>query len=298
MEFGIVNGGSQNGIINGDGGAHSVNGSAGPSRYPQPYATPPATHHGPSTPNTSTQDGLHYHSPSHNEQIVNHIYTSGFQHGNYADINLHVLNRHYRLHAIILSRSPYLAHLINTTNTNTLFIPLEHEPLITEEGFAVALGYLYSSVSMSLINRRNARAVLAAACLLGGMDDLAITAYQHCRESIAVDTMSEWLQFLESTATPDDASGNPSGMVTGPAAVLGPYAKRLRDDVFSFLVVNLPISIQAFSSRPPSANGQTSGEAESTESGFDTLLRIYSMLPFDIFKHAVESPAFPAGEYL
>ncbi|KAG8989106.1 hypothetical protein FRB95_001843 [Tulasnella sp. JGI-2019a] len=269
---------------------HALNGGgAGPSKG---YPTPPSTHHE-DEPTTLNGTGGPFHSrPSHNESIVNHLYTSGFQHGNYADINLHVMNRPYRLHAIILARSPYLAHLINTSNTNTLYVPLEDEPLITEDGFAIALGYLYSSASMGHLTPDNSRSVLAAACFLGGMDDLAAAAYEMCRSNISAETIQDWLQLLdEPSSSPSPSSSIPGTptMETSPAAVLGLYGKRLRDDVFSFLVVTLPVSLHAF---PPHLQKAADG---ATETGQEVLIRIYSVLPFDVFKHAVESPAFPVG---
>ncbi|KAG8883570.1 hypothetical protein FRB98_003069 [Tulasnella sp. 332] len=274
---------------------HIVNGGgAGPSKgYPTPS---PSTHHLPSTPNGTGTDGGSFHSrPSHNEGIVNHLYTSGFQHGNYADVNLHVMNRPYRLHAIILTRSPYLAHLINTSNTNTLYVPLEDEPLITEDGFAIALGYLYSSASMGHLTRDNARSVLAAACLLGGMDDLCTASYEMCRDGISAENIHDWLHFLdEPSFPPSSASSSIPGTPTpSAAAVLGPWGKRLREDVFSFLVMALPASLHAFPTQ--SQKTAVTDSAAAAEAGQDVLIRIYAVLPFDVFKHAVESPAFPVG---
>ncbi|KAG8903815.1 hypothetical protein FRB99_002706 [Tulasnella sp. 403] len=291
--------------VNGNGTSHLVNGAgAGPSKSSTYGTTPSSTHLGTSTPDTSAADGLNYPSPSsHNESIVNHIYTSGFQHGNYADTHLHVLNRLYRLHAIILSRSPYLAHLINTSNANQIYVPLEDEPLITEEGFAIALGYLYSSVSTTLITSSNARSVLAAACLLGGMEDLCITAYETCKDGISIDTINDWIQFLDHpdgrSPSPTSTPSTPSTPIvdTNPTSVLGPYTKRLREDVLAFLVTALPQSLQAFPHAQHFTNGHvhTPRQLENGESGYDALVRIYSSLPFDIFKQAVESPAFPVG---
>jgi len=295
------------GITNGTNGASHLANGAGPSKVYPP--TPPSTHLGASTTSSaSTADGMQYtRPPSHNDTIVNHIYTAGFQHGNYADTHLHILNRHYRLHAIILSRSPYLAHLINTSGSNSIHIPLEGEPLITEEGFAIALGYLYSSISTSLVTPTNARSVLAAACLLGGMDDLCIAAYETCKERIALENIADWILFLQLPTSPSLSSSPASPMspvsslpgtpviddsVPGPTSVLGPYAKRLRDDVFAFLVTTLPQTLQAF---PSTAQRSASAAAVDGESGYDVLLRVYTLLPFDIFKHAVESPALPVG---
>ncbi|KAG9019599.1 hypothetical protein FRB90_000063 [Tulasnella sp. 427] len=290
-----------NGTTNGVPHIHinGVNGIAGPSKgYPP---TPPSTHPGTSTPvNGSETNGAHYADLSHNDTIVNHIYTAGFQHGNYSDTLLHILNHQYRLHAIILSRSPYLAHLINTAGSNSIHVPIESEPLITEEGFAIALGYLYSSISLRLITPQNALSVLASACLLGGMDDLCARAYEACKEHITPETINEWIQFLDVPPSPSPSNpSTPIGMspvatspitpsleLFGPTAILGPYARRLCDDLLTFITATLPKTLQAFPAKPSTAD---------SESGHDALLRIYSTLPFHIFKLAVESSNFPVG---
>jgi hypothetical protein len=49
----------------------------------------------------------------------------------------HVHQNKYRLHAIILSRSPFLAHLMSTSpqpgGQRAIYVPLEQEPEVTEE---------------------------------------------------------------------------------------------------------------------------------------------------------------------
>ncbi|KAI0928039.1 hypothetical protein AcW1_005410 [Taiwanofungus camphoratus] len=234
----------------------------------------------------------------HNEDIVNHLYHAGFQTGNYADTILHVHQNAYRLHALILSRSPFLAHLMSTSpqpaGQRTIYVHLEHEPEVTDEGFAIALGYLYSSVSLNLIRPENARAVLAAGCLLGGMDDLCSYAYEVCRQSITVDSISGWLDFVDSIPSPSDGTSTPIEQHQMPprTAVFGPYAQRLKDDIFNFLVVTLPNMLNVggqMTPVTPHADGDTS------DAGRDTLLQIFARVPFDLFKAAVESPTFQIG---
>lgn len=138
------------------------------------------------------------------------------------------------------------------------------------------------------------------------MEDLCQRAYEACREHITPETLDDWFQFLE--APPLSSPSNPStpiGMspvaaspsipaleLGGPTAVLGPYAQRLRDDILAFVVSTLPQTLQAFTPRSPHP---AKPPAAGTESGYDTLLRIYSTLPYHVFKHAVESPSFPVG---
>ncbi|KIK97403.1 hypothetical protein PAXRUDRAFT_136345 [Paxillus rubicundulus Ve08.2h10] len=226
----------------------------------------------------------------HNEEIVHHLYHAGFQTGNYADTILHVHQNSYRLHAIILSRSPLLAHLMSTSpqtgGQRVIFLQLDHEPEVTQEAFAIALGYLYSSVSISLIRPGNARGVLAAGCLLGGMEDLCGYAYETCRRSISVETITEWLGFVDSLPSSSDESIAPQQLLT---SVFAQYTAKLREDVFHFLVVTLPNTLQVHSAAV-SESGTSQGHTSR-----DTLLQIFSRVPFDMFKAAVESPTFQIG---
>jgi len=242
------------------------------------------------------------------DAIVNHLYNTGFQNGNYADTVLHVFQHTYGLHAIILSRSPFLAHLMSITpvtgGQRVIYVPLEHEPEVTQEGFAIALGYLYSPVSLNLIRPENARGVLAAGCLLGGMQDLCEYAYEACRESITQTSINEWLEFVESVSyTPaQNGTGSPSmnvQTITSTTSVFGPYGQRLRHDVLEYLVVTLPATLNIHQHGP--ANGTVSPspgsppQSSQHNTGRDTLLNIFSRVPFDLFKTAIESPTFQIG---
>ncbi|KAF4614602.1 hypothetical protein D9613_003160 [Agrocybe pediades] len=224
-------------------------------------------------------------SNSHNEEIVSHLYHAGFQTGNYADTVLHVHQHVYRLHAIILSRSPYLAHLMSTSpqtsGQRVIYVHLDQEPEVTQEGFAIALGYLYSAISLNLIREHNARGVLAAGCLLGGMEDLCQYAYNVCRQSMSIDTIGAWLEFVDSIPSPSDGSATPDIAST---SVFGQYAQRLKDDVFHFLVVTLPEVLEV-----------QRGGLDPSSSGRDVLLQIFSRVPFEMFKSAIESPTFAIG---
>lgn len=233
-------------------------------------------------PSTETNGySQNQYTPTHNERIIDHLYHAGFQMGEYADTLLHAHQITYRLHAIILSRSPYLAHLMSTSpepgGLRTVYVPMEQFPEISDQGFAVALGYLYSSVSANSLDSSNARAVLAAACLLGGMDDLCSYAYQACRDSISVETINEWIDFVDSL-TPSDGTVTPSEL-TKPT-IFGPYAAQLRTDVLHFLVVTLPSILEVQSP---------------TSTGRETLLQVLARVPFDLFKYTVESPTFLIG---
>ena len=137
------------------------------------------------------------------------------------------------------------------------------------------------------------------------MQDLCEYAYEACRESITQRNINEWLEFVESVSyTPSqNGSGSPSANVqsiTSSTSVFGPYAQRLRHDVLEYLVVTLPAALNIHQRGP--ANGPVSPSPESPtpssqdSSGRDALLDIFSRVPFDLFKAAVESPTFQIGK--
>ncbi|TFY79301.1 hypothetical protein EWM64_g4711 [Hericium alpestre] len=166
-----------------------------------------------------------------------------------------------------------------------IYVPLDHEPEVTQEGFAIALGYLYSSVSLNLLRPDNARGVLAAGCLLGGMDDLCGYAYEACRQHIRLETVNEWLDFIQVAPGENLVDGE-----LPPPTIFGHYAQRLREDVLHFLVVILPAILEIH--RPGSSQNTSSTPVPN---GRGTLLQIFSRVPFDLFKTAIESPSFEIG---
>jgi hypothetical protein len=120
------------------------------------------------------------------------------------------------------------------------------------------------------------------------MDDLCGYSYETCKRSMNVDTIAEWLKFVDSPPAPNGMS--PTDMHS--TSVFGIYAQRLRDDIFNYLVVTLPNLLEVHSTSPAEP-GLSQGA-----SGRDTLLRVFSLVPFDMFKTAVESPTFQIGTLL
>lgn len=121
------------------------------------------------------------------------------------------------------------------------------------------------------------------------MDDLCQYAYETCRQSITVETIGSWLEFLDTIPSP--AISSPNGASTPdlppPNTIFGPYAQRIKDDVFHFLVVTLPEVLNV--------QGPVSNTDESTKEGRGILLQIFSKVPFELFKAAIESPTFQIG---
>jgi len=137
---------------------------------------------------------------------------------------------------------------------------------------------------MNMIQSSNARAVLAAGCLLGGMEDLCAFAYDMCRRSLSVETIDQWLRFTDSATPLVDGSRTPELSQT---SVFGLYAQRLRDDVFQFLVT-LPEVLESPQQDAPSGSAASSMR--------DVLLEIYAQVPYELFKSAIESPTFRIGK--
>ena len=80
------------------------------------------------------------------------------------------------------------------------------------------------------------------------------------------------------------------------ATIFGPYASRLRSDVFEFLV-SLPQSLEmSFASDGPN-NSHTEGQQPGPTASREALLEIFSLVPFDMFKNAIESPNFQIGQH-
>ena len=133
------------------------------------------------------------------------------------------------------------------------------------------------------------------------MEDLCNYAYEMCRSSINLDTLSSWLDFVDSvspassdgTSTPIVEHHQPMRM-----AVLGPYAHRLRDDVFNFLVVTLPSLVNFGTPATPATPTTPNGAGSESDPGRETLVQVFSSVPFDLFKAAVESPTFNLGQWL
>ena len=137
------------------------------------------------------------------------------------------------------------------------------------------------------------------------MHDLCEYAYEACRQSITQTTINDWLEFVESVSHTPSQNGFASPPVnvqsiTSTVSVFGPYAQRLRHDVLEYLVVTLPAALNVHQRDP--ANGTVSPSPESPSpssqhsSGRETLLDIFSRVPFELFKAAVESPTFQFGK--
>ena len=159
---------------------------------------------------------------------------------------------------------------------------------------AMAIGYLYSYQASVALTQTNARAVLAAACLLGGVNDLCERAYHVCKDSIRVDSIEDWLKWVDDHSSPFRSHSPSSSAVSTPrspspqsaqevpvASIYGPYAQMLRDDVLEFLTVSLPSILLA-----DSETSKTEMSGDATEA----LLRVFSRVPFDSQSTPTQTP--------
>ena len=126
-----------------------------------------------------------------------------------------------------------------------------------------------------------------------------------CRQSISIENIGAWLEFVEAIPPPPPSA--PSSGASTPVepqqmqsrtAVFGPYAQRLRDDVFHFLVARLPSILNVGGMSTPATPQDAGAGATPSDAGRDTLLQVYARVPFDLFKAAVESPTFRIGATL
>lgn len=135
--------------------------------------------------------------------------------------------------------------------------------------------------------------------MLGGMDDLCAYAYQACKDSITVETINEWINFVNSLPSSSDGTASPPELPR--TSIFGPYEAQLRNDVFHFLVVTLPTildihQVQQQQQQPQPQQQQSVKPANmNSGQGRETLLQIFSRVPFDFFKNAIESPMFQIG---
>ncbi|ORX86394.1 hypothetical protein K493DRAFT_291290 [Basidiobolus meristosporus CBS 931.73] len=210
---------------------------------------------------SSGLNGQRGFSPQHNA-ICTHLYQVGFLSGAFSDVILHVpkfsANNVYKLHSLVLARSPFFHHLLTTSlNPHELILNLE-DPNISDEGLVIALGYLYAGFPQLQINPTNALNVLATAYLLQ-LEDLCAISTEVAKKNISRQTVLAYTQFV------DQADG----------VGYGAYTADIRESCFDFLTGTLPKQTEAF----------ISGKSEN----YLSLVEAYVELPFDWLKRSIES---------
>jgi hypothetical protein len=170
--------------------AHQGNVGAGnnvPASSPHPHDAP-------------SESLLPFSHPSYHDAICSHLFEVGFMKGYYADVSLHIPTleppKRFRLHSIILARSPLFHHLLSqqqpTDNNITLPLP---DPYVSEEALFIALGHLYASYSQYRINNRNAPNVFMTALHLQ-IEDLAFLTAEYIKNNINIETVLSIVGFI------------------------------------------------------------------------------------------------------
>ncbi|KAJ1530009.1 hypothetical protein HK096_009014 [Nowakowskiella sp. JEL0078] len=245
----------------------------------------------------STNGSISAPQMTYHDMICTHIYNAGFAQGIYSDLVLRIQptssnsqipeGTAFKLHRIIVMRSPYLASLLSDAEMRgdgsfrygmplDITIPM-NDPNMTPEGILVALGHLYASFSHASLTSGTSptpghrsillRSVLAAANLFH-LADLAQHATDLMKSDISRSTVIEYCQF----ANQPEWGGN-----------YGTWSQDIRDYVFSYLCRGV---VKEISEKIAPVWSNREGEA------YKELVMLFSNLPFEWLKKVVESKAF------
>lgn len=205
-------------------------------------------------------------------------------------------------------------HLSTTADAQAVYIALQHlysKSLSTPLQIPF-LGNLTADPAHAHVNPANARAVLAASYLFGGMPELLEHAYSETSSALSSANVGEYVRWLgprilslspsSGPTAPVNGNGSGNGFSFGTATPIGPgsgamsrassypesdgagdaygeYSARLRADVLNFLLRTLPEQIRT------TADGSLATDPR--------LMAAYVPLPFELFKQCVESPDLP-----
>ncbi|ORY23436.1 hypothetical protein BCR39DRAFT_549296 [Naematelia encephala] len=232
--------------------------------------------------------------PTHHAAgLSNYIFDIGYMGQNWADIQLVFFGAPLRLHRLILSQSPYLAHImVNAVPGCSLDLSFTDEN-ITADSVHIAIHHLYRP-AQHLVTPTNARAVLATSYLFQGMPELVHHAYSICRDSLSAENVVDYVQWLNPSASRTNGHGHQDSSVSsantnggsetgnlwlgGSHLQYGEWTERLKQDVLDFLIQSYPRSLLESGSSPTSD---------------PQLLSIFTRLPFELFQLTLESPLFP-----
>ncbi|KAK4684725.1 hypothetical protein P7C73_g5441, partial [Tremellales sp. Uapishka_1] len=197
------------------------------------------------------------------QDLKEYIFAVGFHQQQWTDIHLTFFGGAINLHRIILSRSPYLAHLMRDVAPGSVKHLNFTDVNVSEEAVYICLQHLYNP-SQHLVNPANSRSVLATSYLFfSGSYDSALSQYAYtiCRDSLSENNVVDYIRWLSATDLPEGFE----------RADYGEFSGKLQSDTREYLVQTLP------SSQIPPAQ----------------LIQLYARLPFDLFKSSTESPDFP-----
>ncbi|KAI9670445.1 MAG: hypothetical protein M1829_004768 [Trizodia sp. TS-e1964] len=151
--------------------------------------------------NNSPFGGTYVRAPHEMLQLPQHIYTRGFLDGRHSDITIKAFSSTYKLHRILLDRSPYFSSALSepwfeSSATEITLYPEDTDQNITKEAFELALKRLYGCVNTDEEDRE-AIGIVATGCWLE-MIDLVESAVESILRQMGPSTLSHIIQFATS----------------------------------------------------------------------------------------------------
>nr|ODN85210.1 hypothetical protein L203_05162 [Cryptococcus depauperatus CBS 7841] len=233
----------------------------------------------------------------HAVDLARGIFNVGYLNQEWSDLHLTFFSSGLKGHRLILSRSPYLSHLMSTASPGSAIHLSFADTNITEESVHIALQHLYAP-SLNLIHPNNARAVLATAFLFGGMPEVIHRSYLVIRDSLDASNVANLVHWLGSpsessvmygskttngqAASTKDGENGISLWLDDSFPQYREWTVRLKHNVLDYLLRVLPEQVVQ------------EGKLASPDS---SLLIAYSHLPYDLFKSLVESSEFPIASH-
>ncbi|KAI9142794.1 hypothetical protein BKA69DRAFT_1123843 [Paraphysoderma sedebokerense] len=247
----------------------------------------------------------------HTHNIIQHLYNA-YLNSSFADTAVHIplFGKTFGFHALILSQSSFWVrtlaecdHKNSHTESGTdnhvgvddrrynREITVDLPEGISEESFSIAIGHLYAPIAPYHFSTENSLEILAAS-LIFGLPSLTHLVLDFIQSDISPTTIQRYLSLClvpESSQELDDRL---------------PVIERLKNIVQEY-VTNLPlmctnwssessISFFASSSSSPAENIPLhSNTVAASPVSYETLVDIFSLLPFQLLKSVLESDASP-----
>ncbi|CAG8451255.1 5683_t:CDS:2 [Scutellospora calospora] len=209
------------------------------------------------------------------ENICFHLYQC-YLHSKFCDIELrvpYVQDNSIKVHAIIVSRSPHLKKLIETDGP--IIVMDVKDSNINQESLYICVGHLYTP-HYNCITPSNVRYVLATAYHfeLRDLCDFARDFIKNILNPYNVLVIGQWIEN---------------------SIIYGEYSDEIKNYIFDYLAVNLPKELQVFPEKSIyqiMKDGIGDIDHSFPNSGYNKLVEIYALLPFNWFKRVVESDKF------
>ncbi|ORY59432.1 UEV domain-domain-containing protein [Leucosporidium creatinivorum] len=282
-----------------------------PTGYPSPFTSTSASN-SPVAPSSPPSSNL-----LSSNSLTDHL-LSNFREARFTDVVLHCSYssgevQRFSLHALIISRSPTLRTILETTSPgpHDVALPLP-DPMINHFSLNLALASLYSPTVAAHVCAENAQAMLATASFLG-LDDLATLAADICEKEIGrtrhPQEFEKWFVFLKGAGERFEAEArvNIYGEEEKADAGGGPNHQKSNSD--SSGGSSSPSHFPKFGSARfhygaqgarlwgcllrrimalPAEYGLVEGGKDAAR-GYERMVQLLSVLPFTVLKDTIES---------